>query len=117
MVSASLRYLMRDDIYNTEKPYEVEFEVEERDGVRKSNLVLANMPVTISPIESLDAFQLNVHGFCILQEAQELDPDAIFRCSEDVERSYFDSLIAILHRNFPEYKRVEPFELTVCRLL
>ncbi len=108
---------MRDDKYNTEKPYEVELEIEERDGVRKSNLVLANMPVTISPIESLDAFQLNVHGFCILQETLELDPDAALRSPEDVERSYFDSLVEILHRRFPEYKRIEPFELTVCSLL
>jgi hypothetical protein len=114
MVSTTIKYLARDDLYKKEKPYSAEFEFEESAGVRKSNYTLTTESVDIQAIDPLKhSFDLNTHGFCVLRAKTKLDSEDTLLRPEAVEDAYFREVIAILHSNFQEYKRIEPFEFVV----
>lgn len=116
MVQTTLQFLKRDELYNVEKPYLAEYEFDPSDTVPKSNLIISSLPVTINAIESIETFRLDVHGFCVLREKIHLDPLEALRSPDIVESSYIHSLGNILAEQFPEYKRLEPFEFVASRV-
>lgn len=117
MINASLQYLARDKLYEIEKPYRVEFDVQEEGNVKSTNHKFATEPAVIHAIQASDRFELNKHGFCVLNEKTELDVHAALTTPELVETAYLKMIKAILHRNFPEYTRIEPLEFVVRRIV
>lgn len=113
MVAATLRYLARDEIFESEKPYFAEFNVKESDGVKKTNYVFTSESVTIQAIKPSDNFDLDHNGFCVITAKTSLDAADALRDAEAVEESYLLELVDILSRHFPEYKRIEPIQFSV----
>lgn len=113
MVAATLRYLARDEIFESEKPYFAEFNVKEKDGVKKTNYVFTSEPVTIHAIKPTDNFDLDHNGFCVVTAKTGLEAGDALRDAKAVEESYLLELVEILSRRFPEYKRIEPIEFSV----
>jgi hypothetical protein len=114
MVSTNLQYLARNKLYDTEKPYSADFEIEEQDGIRKSNYIISTEPVFVNAIQPSDNFDLNTHGFCIIKAKTNLRVDDALTQPEAVETAYFDEIEAIIHEHFPEYSRLEGMEFVVC---
>jgi hypothetical protein len=117
MIKTSLQYLARDKIYDTEKPYRVEFDIEEEGNVKSTNHKFATEPVVIHAIQASDRFELDKHGFCVLNEKTELDVHAALTTPDLVETAYIKMIEAIIYRKFPEYTRIEPLEFVVRRIV
>jgi hypothetical protein len=110
MIQTSLQYLARDKLYKIEKPYRVEFDIEETGNVKSTNHIFATEPVVIYAIQPSDNFELDQNGFCVLDEKISLDAHAALTTPDSVESAYLQELEVILSRRFPEYKRLEPVE-------
>ncbi len=110
MINTTLQYLARDKLYETEKPYSADFEVEEQNGSKKTNYILSTQPVTVHAIQPSDKFELDTNGFCVINAKTNLDVQDALDKSETVELAYLNEIKAILHKHFPEYSRLEPME-------
>lgn len=117
MIKANIQYLARDKLYKIEKPYRVEFDVEEDEIVKSTNHIFTSEPIAVHAIQASDSFELDKHGFCLLNEETNLDAHTALHTPDLVESAYLEEVKAILHRKFPEYKRMEPLEFVVRRIL
>ncbi|KID93397.1 hypothetical protein MAJ_10634, partial [Metarhizium majus ARSEF 297] len=115
MLKTKVKYLARDDLYKAEKPYSADFDVDERNGAKRSNVVATECEVQAIPVTSQDAFNLNINGFCILRENTSLKLDDALDRPEEAERQYQAELEQILHKHFPEYTRFEGLDFVVRR--
>lgn len=113
MIKTTLQYLARDKLYEIEKPYRAEFDIEETGNVKSTNHIFAIEPVVIHAIQPSDNFELDKNGFCVLDEKISLDVHAALTTPDSVESAYLQELEVILSRRFPEYKRLEPVEFVV----
>jgi len=113
MVSTTIQYLAREKLYESEKPYSAEFEIEEQDCTKKTNYILSTQPVTVYEIQLPNRFNLDVHGFCTLKSGTKLRVQDALTQPEAVESAYMDEIKAILHKHFPEYRRLEGMEFVV----
>lgn len=114
MVETTLQYLSRNELYATEKPYSVEFEVDGNlDSVQKTNYIISEVPANIREITPSDNFTLETNGFCVLNEITHLDAAKAVSDASGIEAAYLSELEAILHRRFPEYQRLEPLVFVV----
>ncbi|KAL8861045.1 MAG: hypothetical protein Q9178_002558 [Gyalolechia marmorata] len=113
MISTTIQYLARDELYDIEKPYSADFEIEERKSIKRSNYILSTEPVSIHAIGSSDHFHLDTHGFCTINAKTSLSVHDALSQPEAVETAYFDEIEAILHDRFPEYSRFEGIEFVV----
>ncbi|KAI2781586.1 putative CmcJ-like methyltransferase [Daldinia loculata] len=69
--------------------------------------------MTVTAIENPDEFKLDVHGFCVVHGSTHLDPDLASVNKKAVQDAYWQEIEAILHKNLPQYSRIEAFDLTV----
>jgi hypothetical protein len=109
-VDTVVHYLARDKLYETEKPYNVEFEPEQGDAVRRSNVIVHKEPMTVHAIQASDEFDIDTNGFCVIDKEIPLDANIALTDPDSVEADYLRELEAILSFRFPEYKRIEPLE-------
>ncbi len=109
---AIIQYLKRDNLYEVEKPFNVEFEPHHGTEVQRSNLIACEEPVTIHAIQSSE-FNLDTNGFCVINKEIPLNAEEALRDPEAVEAAYLAELEATLSRQFPEYRRIEPLEFLV----
>ena len=116
MLQTQVRYLARDDLYQREKPYTADFEVNEGNGIRKSNFIIQDCDIQVTPITCQSDFNLDVHGFCILDGNTSLTLDDALDRSEQAELKYQAELERILHRHFPAYARLEALDFVASRL-
>lgn len=114
MVETHLKYLSRDPLYTKEKPFSFEFPIhDEGNEIRRTNVVMTKTPVTIRDMGFSNTFTLDVNGFCVLNEETDLDVTEALRNPGGAEASYLSQLETILHKHFPQYVRLEPFEFVV----
>lgn len=113
MIRTGLHYLARDELYRTEKPYSADFEVDKIHGAKKSNLVISVHEIDIIPVINPTDFDINVHGFCIINEETTLTMNDALEKPDEVEPVYQAELEAILHKYFPEYSRFESLDFVV----
>ncbi|KAI9684530.1 MAG: hypothetical protein M1822_005618 [Bathelium mastoideum] len=113
-VRTGLQYLARDKLYEVEKPYSVEFEIDNSVSAKSTNHILATEPVTIYAIGPSDAFELDINGFCVIKAETNLNVQDALTRPETVESDYVNEIKAILHERFPDYDRIEAFEFVVC---
>lgn len=114
MTETTIQHIARDVLYTDEKPYSAEFEVEANESVRSTNYILSTERVVIHAIDPADNFELDTHGFVLVNANTSLDVDEALKHPEVVESSYFEELRAVLLDRFPEYIRFEGFEFVVC---
>jgi hypothetical protein len=91
--------------------------VDEIDGAKKSNFIIESRDINVMPIENRGDFNIDINGFCILQEQTSLTADDALERPDEVEPIYQAELEAILHKHFPEYKRFESLDFVVSSLL
>ena len=108
-----VRYLARNPLYETEKAFSTDFPVDHVEGARQTNNEADDRPMTVAVIEDPGYWQLNVHGICILHAETHLDPHAVYTKRKEVQNDYWYEIEAILHKHFPQYSRIESFDLTV----
>ncbi|KAI7288788.1 hypothetical protein KC343_g1093 [Hortaea werneckii] len=113
MVHSQMRYLARDKLYQSEKPYSADFETDELNGQRKSNFILELCNVDVSPMTSLSGFDMDVNGFCVLEEDTSLTFEDAATRPEQAESEYQRQLEQILHKHFPVYTRLEPLDFVI----
>lgn len=113
MIETKVRYLSRESLYREEKPYSADFEVDEAQGAKKSNLITRDFDVQVNPITSDSGFTINANGFCVLKENTSLTLEEALYKPDEVEVRYQVELELILHRYFPEYTRFEPLDFVV----
>ena len=111
-VSTAIQYLARNELYLKEKPYNVDFEVDESIG-QNTNQVLHSQPVSIRAIEDKEKFNIDQHGFCIVKASTSLTLEVAMQGSESIEDAYLSELETMLHKRFPEYSRIEGMEVVV----
>ncbi|KAK0728334.1 hypothetical protein B0T26DRAFT_672878 [Lasiosphaeria miniovina] len=97
---AVMVYLARDELYTVDKPYSAEFDIEEIDGVQKTNFIIITEPVTIRPIRQSGSFDLGRNGFCIIREGTNINVVCAISNPGAVEASYLTELETILSRWF-----------------
>jgi len=113
MLKTRVRYLARGDLYSREKPYSADFEVDGQNGARKSNFITIDCDVQVTPVTNRDVFDINVNGFCVLKEDTSLTLEDALNRPEEAEPEYQAELERILHKHFPEYKRLEGLDFVV----
>jgi hypothetical protein len=111
MVNTTLQYLARNRLYETEKPYSADFEIEEHNGAKKTNYILATQPMTVNAIQPSDKFDLDTHGFCIINAKLNLQVQDALTKPKAVESAYLNEIEAIFHDHFLEYRRLEGMEI------
>ena len=113
MLKTKVRYLSRDDLYSAEKPYSADFDVDERNGAKRTNIITTDCDVQVTPVSSRDGFDIHFNGFCILRENTSLTMEDALDRPEEAELEYQAELGQILHRHFPEYTRIEGLDFVV----
>lgn len=58
-----------------------------------------------------------MHGFCVVYGKTDLDPDKVYNDKAAVQGGYWRELEAILHQEFPQYSRIECFDLMVSKTI
>ena len=111
-LNATIHYLARDMLYRVEKPYYADFEIDHRTG-KTTNQIYHSQEVFIRSIMNPSEFNINTHGFCIIEADSVLNVQDIIRRPQQVEEAYFSEIEALLLEKFPEYSRLEGMELVV----
>lgn len=111
--TATIQYLARQKLYDTEKPYSAEFEIPEEEGRKRTNYVLSAEQVDVETIQSCNDHTLDANGFCILKVERTLVRYDALSDLQDAESEYIDELTAILRQKFPYYVRLEAIECVV----
>ena len=85
MLETKGKYLAPDNLYSAEKPYSADFDVDELSGARRSNIITTECDVQVIPVNSRDVFDIDVNGFCILNEDTSLTLEDAFDRPETAE--------------------------------
>lgn len=108
-----MRYTARSPVLNVEKAFNIDFPVDHVEEARRTNIEADIKRVTVNPVTDPHHWKLDTHGFCILHAKSHLDLHEVFARREDMQKSYWYEVEAILHKSFPQYSRIEAFDLTV----
>ncbi|KAL3952366.1 hypothetical protein ACCO45_012309 [Purpureocillium lilacinum] len=108
-----VRYLGRSAIFKTEKAFSTDFPVDHVEGARRTNHEIDDRAVTVTAITDHNQWRLDVHGFCILHAKTHLNPRDAYEKKDEVQDAYWYEIEAIMHKNFPQYSRIECFDLTL----
>jgi hypothetical protein len=112
-LNTTIAYLARDKIFETEKAFDTDFTVSHVPGARRSNHTTEEKWVTVHNITDTSHWDLNTHGFCVIHAETHLDPQDVWTRKKEVQKSYWDQIERLLEDRFPEYSRIESYDLTV----
>ncbi|KAK8022426.1 hypothetical protein PG993_013193 [Apiospora rasikravindrae] len=113
-MQSSLYYIEKTANLKQEKAFSTDFTVDHVEGAVDQNATPDCRQVTVNAIQDPDDFQLDVHGFCVLHGQTHLDHEGVYRNKASVQDAYYYEIEAILHEAFPQYSRIEAFDLTAC---
>lgn len=108
-----VRYLARSPIFEIEKAFSTDYPVDHVEGARRTNHEADDRPVTVAAVEDPSHWKLDVHGFCFLHAETHLNPNDVYTKKKEVQDAFWYEIEAILHKHFPQYSRIESFDLTV----
>lgn len=116
-MKATLNYLARSPVFETEKAFSTDFPVDHVPGARRTNHTIEAREVNITAITDNNTWSLDKHGFCMIRAKTNLDADEVYspQGREKVQDAYWYDIEAILHEHFPQYSRIECFDLTARR--
>lgn len=112
----SIVYIARTPNLRYEKSFTTDFPIDHINGVenlRGRNVDAEDRKVHVQPVQDASIWDLDVHGFCFLQAATVLDPDLVYTDRKDLQPAFWYQIEAILHERFPQYSRIEAFDLKV----
>ncbi|KAG8163191.1 hypothetical protein KVR01_006488 [Diaporthe batatas] len=113
VLDTTIGYLVRDDVFKTEKAFDTDFPVSHVAGARRTNLQTEARKVTVQEITDSSQWDLDVHGFCVLRAETKLDPKEAWERKREVQKSYWDQIERLLEKRFPQYSRIESYDLTL----
>ncbi|KAK3382104.1 putative CmcJ-like methyltransferase [Lasiosphaeria ovina] len=108
-----IRYLSRSPLFETDKAFSTDFPVDHVEGARRTNHEAEHRPMSITAVEDPSHWELDVHGFCFVHAKTDLAADNVYKNKKEVQAAYWYEIEAILHKSFPQYSRIESFDLTV----
>jgi hypothetical protein len=112
-MEADVIYLGRNPLYDIEKCFSTDYPVDHVPGARRTNHELDKRTVKVTPITYQDSWKLDVHGFCMLHGETCINNEDAYKRRKEIQDCYWQQIEAILHKNFPQYSRIEAFDLTV----
>ncbi|CZT15620.1 uncharacterized protein RCC_01465 [Ramularia collo-cygni] len=114
-LQAPLVYLARDEVYLTEKPYSVEFEIDEdeADGRLQTNYKLETETVRVHAMHDSTQFNLDTNGFCVINAKTTLPVKAALEDPDAVKMAHIEEISTLLYRKFPEYRRLEHIDFVI----
>lgn len=112
-----IRYVARSSIFETEKAFTTDFPVDHVEGARRTNQEEDHRPVTINCIENPNEWKLDEHGFCFIKAETHVEAPYTLDNRNEIQKSYWQQIEAIVHKKFPQYSRIESFDFTVSGLL
>jgi hypothetical protein len=115
-METSIHYIKRTANLEKEKGFNTDFPVDNVEGAKRKNTEPDHRPVIVAPIEDTKEWKLDEHGFCFLRGDTHLDPEKAYTDKRSVQAAYWQEIEAILHHNFPQYSRIECFDITVSQL-
>lgn len=116
-METSIHYIAKTPNLEKEKAFSTDYPVDHVKGARRKNIEPDHRRVIVAPIKDTKEWKLDVHGFCFLQGAAEIDPEKAYTDKKAVQDAYFQEIETILHDNFPRYTRIECFDLTVSSMM
>ncbi|KAJ5464117.1 CmcJ-like methyltransferase [Penicillium sp. IBT 31633x] len=108
-----IRYVARSSIFETEKAFTTDFPVDHVEGARRTNQEEDHQPVTINCIENPNEWKLDEHGFCFIKAETHVEAPYTLDTRNEIQKSYWQQIEAIVHEKFPQYSRIESFDFTV----
>lgn len=114
-VSATLKYLRWQKLYESEKPYQIYCPIEESD-IQASNLSFEKGPVEIvhDARHTGRGFHLDRNGFTVVEH--DCDP-SWFKEPETIERHYLPAISQLLKNSLGNDSKVYIFEYQVMMML
>ncbi|PVH89532.1 hypothetical protein DL98DRAFT_600828 [Cadophora sp. DSE1049] len=105
-VKSSLHFLTRDPIYQSEKPYLVDKEVDLSNVPRavETNRILEECPVKVHDVRAclMQEVDIDVTGWTFVKGEAEMST-ADFHDPPTMESTYFDELLQMMKDQFPQY--------------
>lgn len=100
-------YLARDVQYQEQKPFATDFIPRVSAEVRLTNHLFEFMDLVVVDAQPFrDKFSLDENGFCFLRADTSLTSSSAGD-SAFVEGAYYEEIEAALHKQFPEYTRLD----------
>lgn len=113
VLETNVAYLARDDIFGTVKAFDTDFPVAHIPGAQRTNLGVDVKNVQVHEITDPTQWDLDIHGFCVISAKTDLDPKAVWTQKRQIQMEYWNQIERILENKFPQYSRIESYDLTV----
>ncbi|KAJ8132118.1 hypothetical protein O1611_g1507 [Lasiodiplodia mahajangana] len=104
-------YIARDPLYKEEKLYSCDFNL--GDSVIRNNHRYDWASVNVTAITDPKAFDLDTHGFCVLNAKTFVSPEKAIAEKPTIEDAYGKEVETLLHHHFPQYTRFEVMNIIV----
>ncbi|KAJ6010020.1 hypothetical protein N7522_005036 [Penicillium canescens] len=112
-LDTTIAYLARDKIFGKEKAFDTDFPVSHVPGARRTNHTTEEKWVKVHEITEPHDWDLNTHGFCVVRAETHLNPQDIWTRKKEIQKSYWVQIERLLEERFPEYSRIESYDLTI----
>ncbi|KAF4992900.1 hypothetical protein FGRMN_6843 [Fusarium graminum] len=112
-LSTTISYLARSDILLKEKAFDTDYPVSHLPGIRQTNHVTEDVEVEVHEITDKTHWDIDVHGFCILNHEPLLDPAELWIRKEEAQKLYEKEIEQLVAERFPEYTRIQPYDVTL----
>lgn len=113
VLDTSVAYLARDTVFETVKAFDTDFPVAHVPGAQRTNLRVDVKNVQAHEITDSTRWDLDIHGFCVIHAKTHLDPQAVWTQKRQMQTEYWNQIERILEERFPQYSRIESYDLTV----
>ncbi|KAK2601552.1 hypothetical protein QQS21_004870 [Conoideocrella luteorostrata] len=113
-IDTYLPYLVRDELYDKEKPYGADFPVDHFKDSKLSNHEFEKFPMVIRDAQPVrHSFNLDTNGFCFLRADTSITPDLASNAQTPALTKYLQEIEKLLYHKFPEYARIEVMDFQV----
>lgn len=113
VLDTTVAYLARESVFDTVKAFDTDFPVAHIPGAQRTNLRVDVKNVQVHEITDSTRWDLDTHGFCVIHAKTHLDPRAVWTQKKKMQNEYWDQIERVLEKRFPEYSRIESYDLTV----
>lgn len=108
-----LSYLARDELYEKEKSFSTDFAVDHIPGARATNGKTDERLVSMHDIHTSKDITFDTAGFCLANFHSQFSADDLVNNGEEAKLGYWKEIQQLILSTFPEYKKVECYDLTV----
>ena len=110
----SIPFLSRDKLYETEKPYGLDFAVDHIEGARMTNHIFDIEQVLVEDVRFLlQPLTMEANGACFIRAKTSLRAGEEAMTQTPAMRQYINEILHILRDSFPEYREIRLMDFQV----